>query len=40
VDVLAVGWGFTPQLELPLALGCATRVDVDGSAGVSPGRSM
>jgi D-hydroxyproline dehydrogenase subunit alpha len=31
VDVLAVGWGFTPQLELPLALGCATRVDVDGS---------
>jgi thioredoxin reductase len=31
VDVLAVGWGFTPQLELPLALGCATRVDTDGS---------
>jgi hypothetical protein len=31
VDVLAVGWGFTPQLELPLALGCTTRVDVDGS---------
>jgi hypothetical protein len=31
VDVLAVGWGFTPQLELPLSLGCATRVDVDGS---------
>jgi D-hydroxyproline dehydrogenase subunit alpha len=30
-DVLAVGWGFTPQLELPLALGCATRTDVDGS---------
>jgi NADPH-dependent 2,4-dienoyl-CoA reductase/sulfur reductase-like enzyme len=30
-DVLAVGWGFTPQLELPLALGCATRVDADGS---------
>jgi NAD(P)H-nitrite reductase large subunit len=30
-DVLAVGWGFTPQLELPLALGCATRVDGDGS---------
>lgn len=30
-DTLAVGWGFTPQLELPLALGCATRVDVDGS---------
>lgn len=31
VDVLAVGWGFTPQLELPLALGCATRIDTDGS---------
>jgi thioredoxin reductase len=30
-DLLAVGWGFTPQLELPLALGCATRVDLDGS---------
>lgn len=30
-DCLAVGWGFTPQLELPLALRCATRVDVDGS---------
>ena len=30
-DVLAVGWGFTPQLELPLALGCDTRTDVDGS---------
>lgn len=31
VDTLAVGWGFTPQLELPLALHCATRVDADGS---------
>jgi thioredoxin reductase len=30
-DLIAVGWGFTPQLELPLALGCATHVDVDGS---------
>lgn len=30
-DTLAVGWGFTPQLELPLALGCDTRVDADGS---------
>ncbi|WP_428964939.1 FAD-dependent oxidoreductase [Micromonospora fluostatini] len=30
-DVLAVGWGFTPQLELALQLGCATRVDVDRS---------
>ncbi|HEU4568237.1 MAG TPA: FAD-dependent oxidoreductase [Marmoricola sp.] len=30
-DTLAVGWGFTPQLELPLELGCETRVDTDGS---------
>lgn len=30
-DTLAVGWGFTPQLELPLSLGCATRVAEDGS---------
>jgi hypothetical protein len=30
-DTLAVGYGFTPQLELPLQLGCATRVDIDGS---------
>jgi hypothetical protein len=30
-DALAIGYGFTPQLELPLALGCATRLDVDGS---------
>lgn len=28
---VAVGWGFTPRLELPLSLRCATRVDVDGS---------
>ncbi|NED94389.1 FAD-dependent oxidoreductase [Phytoactinopolyspora alkaliphila] len=33
-DAVAVGWGFTPRLELPLALGCATRVDVDGSVVV------
>jgi NADPH-dependent 2,4-dienoyl-CoA reductase/sulfur reductase-like enzyme len=31
VDVVAVGWGFTPQLELPLAAGCRTRLDADGS---------
>ncbi|HEX7746273.1 MAG TPA: FAD-dependent oxidoreductase [Micromonosporaceae bacterium] len=30
-DVLAVGWGFTPQLELHLQVGCATRLDVDSS---------
>jgi NADPH-dependent 2,4-dienoyl-CoA reductase/sulfur reductase-like enzyme len=31
VDAVAVGWGFTPQLELHLALGCETSVDADGS---------
>ncbi len=30
-DAVAVGWGFVPQLELSLALGCDSRVDVDGS---------
>lgn len=30
-DTLAVGYGFTPQLEIPLQLGCDTRLDVDGS---------
>ncbi|HMG29760.1 MAG TPA: FAD-dependent oxidoreductase [Jiangellaceae bacterium] len=30
-DAVAVGWGFVPQLELPLSLGCATRTDIDGS---------
>lgn len=35
VDVVAVGWGFTPQLELPLAAGCQTRIDVDGSLVVT-----
>ncbi|TDC48859.1 FAD/NAD(P)-binding oxidoreductase [Jiangella ureilytica] len=34
-DAAAVGWGFTPQLELPLALGVATRVDADGSLVVA-----
>ncbi|WP_283132873.1 NAD(P)/FAD-dependent oxidoreductase [Rhizohabitans arisaemae] len=29
-DTLAVGYGFTPQLELALQLGCATRTDADG----------
>ncbi|WP_020579550.1 NAD(P)/FAD-dependent oxidoreductase [Actinopolymorpha alba] len=31
VDAIAVGWGFTPQLELPVALGTRTEVDADGS---------
>ena len=30
-DALAVGYGFTPQLELALQLGCETRLDSDGS---------
>ncbi|MGW0434783.1 FAD-dependent oxidoreductase [Micromonospora sp. NPDC003197] len=34
-DGLAVGYGFTPQLELPLALGCATQLDPDGSLVVT-----
>ncbi len=31
VDVVGFGWGFTPQLELPLSLGAETRLDADGS---------
>lgn len=30
-DAIAVGYGFTPQLEIPLQLGCATGLDFDGS---------
>ncbi|MEV4131701.1 FAD-dependent oxidoreductase [Dactylosporangium sp. NPDC049742] len=30
-DTVAIGYGFTPQTELLVQLGCATRVDVDGS---------
>ncbi|GAA1297904.1 FAD/NAD(P)-binding oxidoreductase [Planotetraspora silvatica] len=30
-DLVALGWGFTPSLELPLMLGVDTRKDVDGS---------
>ena len=30
-DAVAVGYGFTPQLEIPLQLGCATVLDSDGS---------
>lgn len=33
-DALAVGWGFSPRVELALGLGCATRVDADGSVVV------
>lgn len=31
VDLVALGWGFTPSLELITAVGADTRVDVDGS---------
>lgn len=31
VDVVGFGWGFTPQIELAVALGAATRIDADGS---------
>ncbi|WP_120521614.1 NAD(P)/FAD-dependent oxidoreductase [Arthrobacter celericrescens] len=31
VDVVGFGWGFTPQLELPVSLGVDTRLDADGS---------
>ncbi len=30
-DAVAVGYGFTPRLELPLQLGCDTHLDADGS---------
>jgi NADPH-dependent 2,4-dienoyl-CoA reductase/sulfur reductase-like enzyme len=30
-DAIAVGYGFTPQLEIPLQLGCDTHLDIDGS---------
>ena len=31
VDAVGLGWGFTPQLELPVQLGAQTRLDADGS---------
>ena len=31
VDLVALGWGFTPSLELVTAVGADTRVDVDDS---------
>ncbi|HZM74902.1 MAG TPA: NAD(P)/FAD-dependent oxidoreductase [Candidatus Limnocylindrales bacterium] len=34
-DALAVGYGFTPQIELAVALGCETTLDSDGSLVVS-----
>ncbi|RJL36112.1 NAD(P)/FAD-dependent oxidoreductase [Bailinhaonella thermotolerans] len=37
---LAVGHGFTPQAELALALGCATRTDPDGAEVVAVDAGM
>jgi NAD(P)H-nitrite reductase large subunit len=34
-DAVAVSYGFTPQVELALALGCAVRTDADGSLVVA-----
>ena len=31
IDTVGLGWGFTPQMELPVQLGAGTRQDVDGS---------
>ncbi|QIK64904.1 FAD-dependent oxidoreductase [Leucobacter viscericola] len=31
IDGVGLGWGFTPQMELPVQLGVETRVDADGS---------
>ncbi|MEV6373169.1 NAD(P)/FAD-dependent oxidoreductase [Micromonospora musae] len=35
VDLVALGWGFTPSLELPLMLGAETAQDTDGSLVVA-----
>jgi D-hydroxyproline dehydrogenase subunit alpha len=34
-DLVAFGWGFTPSLELLLAVGAQTRIDADGSLVVT-----
>lgn len=34
-DTLAYGYGFVPQLDLPVQLGCATHADADGSPVVT-----
>lgn len=31
VDIVGLGWGFVPQVELLVQMGAATRVDIDGS---------
>lgn len=37
VDAVGTGWGFTPQLELAVSLGCQTKDDGDGSLIVDAG---
>lgn len=37
-DAVATGWGFTPQIELAVGLGAATRVDADASLVVTVDR--
>ncbi|GAA2862714.1 NAD(P)/FAD-dependent oxidoreductase [Streptosporangium fragile] len=39
-DTLAYGYGFVPQLDLPVQLGCATRHDADGSPVVTVDAGM
>jgi len=39
-DAVAVGYGFTPQIEIPLQLGCATRLDADGSLVAAAGEDQ
>jgi NADPH-dependent 2,4-dienoyl-CoA reductase/sulfur reductase-like enzyme len=34
-DTLAVGYGFVPQVDLPLSLGCACELGVDGSLTIT-----
>lgn len=34
-DLVGLGWGFTPQLEIAVGLGLRTRIDVDDSLVVS-----
>ena len=34
-DTVATGWGFTPNLDLPIALGVATKLGVDGVLSVT-----
>ncbi|MEV8631064.1 NAD(P)/FAD-dependent oxidoreductase [Streptosporangium sp. NPDC051023] len=39
-DTLAYGYGFVPQLELPVQLGCRTRRDLDGTPVVAVDAGM